>query len=145
VYALKLIKAELFKDLDIKFRTMLSACEGLPNFCADKVKKMKSDTGEIIDIITFYNKVYLQPMKVYFKNSCTLSVPVSTSHTPMMHETSPLKAQGIFASSLNYSIPPNFINYTPLLKENNIRKLSTPVTPTTMRLQAHQEMLESPH
>jgi len=58
---------------------MLTACESLPNFYPEKVKKMKSETGEVIDIITFYNKVYLQPMKVYFKHSCTLPVPVSSS------------------------------------------------------------------
>jgi hypothetical protein len=48
---------------------MIDQCEELPFFITDKVKKTHGDNSEDIDIITFYNKVFLQPMKVYFRDS----------------------------------------------------------------------------
>lgn len=125
IYALKLLKGDLFGGKDIKFKGMIAVCESLLHFKGEKVKKTRSESGEEIDIISFYNKIYLTPMRLYFKQA-TNNLPPS--------------------ASLKNSIPINFINYTPLLKEDkhNNRGILTPLTPISHHLIA-RETLESPH
>lgn len=74
IYALKLIKNDLFKDKEIKFKGMIAACENLLHFHPEKVKKTINDHNESIDIISFYNKIYLVSMKAYFKSTATTTV-----------------------------------------------------------------------
>lgn len=135
IYALKLIKDDLFKDKEIKFKGMISSCESLLYFSAEKVKKTPVDlsiSNDSMDIISFYNKIYLTPMKAYFKSNMNLSTNTHPS--------------GVLCSSLRDSIPLTFINYSPLLKEisPSVRAQMTPMTPLSQRLHAKVETLESP-
>ncbi|KAL4455718.1 hypothetical protein ABPG74_003128 [Tetrahymena malaccensis] len=132
IYALKLIRADLFGGKEIKFKGMLSACENLLYFNSEKVKKTTDDKGESLDIINFYNKIYLNPMKPYFKSSNNNQIDIKEQ----------INTNSMLNAPLRFSIPPNFINYTPILKED-MRVTLTPMTPVTQKLQATESM-ESP-
>ncbi|EAR91251.2 retinoblastoma-related protein (macronuclear) [Tetrahymena thermophila SB210] len=132
IYALSLISAELFVGKEIKFKGMLSACENLLHFNSEKVKKTTNDQGESIDIINFYNQIFLKPMKPYFKSSNNNHIGV--------HEQA--NTNQMLNVPLRLSVPANFINYTPILKED-MRVTLTPMTPVTQKLQATESM-ESP-
>ncbi|KAL4489214.1 hypothetical protein ABPG72_006278 [Tetrahymena utriculariae] len=129
IYALKLIIPNLFQNKEIKFKGMLTACENLLYFNSEKVKKATNEKGETIDIIAFYNKIFLNPMKPYFKAS-------NTNH---IDANEPLNTNSMLNTPLKYSIPPNFLNYTPILKDE-MKNIFTPMTPVTQKLQAFESM-----
>lgn len=47
----------------------MTQCETLIHFNVDKVKKTTNDAKESIDIINFYNSIYLAAMRTHFKLS----------------------------------------------------------------------------
>lgn len=65
-----MIRAEIFSDREMKFKNIIQGCESLSLFLTEKVKKVKGESqNEKVDIITYYNKIFLKPMKAYYKET----------------------------------------------------------------------------
>ena len=117
IYAVYMANKLQFKER-LEFKKIISAFEELEYFKKELIVKVKitdpenSTHQKEIDIITFYNKIYLPPIKEFFRDTKdkgsyenVLSVPVDINQVNKFKH---------LASPLRESIPRSFYMFSPI-------------------------------